>query len=142
MMGARIASKRKKPNRTRPAIALRLPVSPRAIVPSTPRRLVTIAVSTDAGSVRSRQLTDDGNLEITGRDVRERNFRPFAVQSQFGLLRNPAGIVDHGLGSGRSRQSHGAIDHGHANHTLAGCGAVGQSLGDRGLLKNVGRIGG
>jgi hypothetical protein len=31
-----------------------------------------------AGSVRRRQLTDDANLEITGRDVRERNFRPSA----------------------------------------------------------------
>jgi hypothetical protein len=28
--------------------------------------------------VRRRQLTDDGNIEITGRDLRERAFRPSA----------------------------------------------------------------
>jgi hypothetical protein len=29
--------------------------------------------------IRRRQLTDDGNIEITGRDFRERNFRSPAV---------------------------------------------------------------
>jgi hypothetical protein len=29
--------------------------------------------------IRRRQLTDDGNIEITGRDLRERNFRSPAV---------------------------------------------------------------
>ena len=28
--------------------------------------------------VRRRQLTDDGNVEITGRDLREREARPIA----------------------------------------------------------------
>jgi hypothetical protein len=28
--------------------------------------------------VRRRQLTDDGNIEITGRDLRDRAFRPSA----------------------------------------------------------------
>ena len=36
--------------------------------------------------VRRRQLTDDGNIEITGRDLRERNFRSPAV-FQFAVAR-------------------------------------------------------
>src|SRR2546421_10375873 len=33
--------------------------------------------------VRRRQLTDDGNIEITGRDLREREHRVLADQSDF-----------------------------------------------------------
>ena len=33
--------------------------------------------------VRRRQLTDDGNIEITGRDLREREHRVLAGQSDF-----------------------------------------------------------
>jgi Protein of unknown function (DUF1488) len=33
--------------------------------------------------LRRRQLTDDGNVEITGRDLRERDYRPPARQIAF-----------------------------------------------------------
>jgi hypothetical protein len=36
--------------------------------------------------IRRRQLTDDGNVEITGRDLRERDAAPSAFQTGYRRL--------------------------------------------------------
>jgi hypothetical protein len=43
--------------------------------------------------VRRRQLTDDGNIEITGRDLRDREARPAACGSGLGGLGHEGGAA-------------------------------------------------
>ena len=43
--------------------------------------------------LRRRQLTEDGNVEITGRDLREKN-PPAEQGSLFGLFRAPPSALD------------------------------------------------